>query len=305
MIAPVFTTLRPKQWVKNLILFAGLVFSEQGLLLSRSGWLHALSGFFLFCGLAGCVYILNDIVDVEKDRIHPTKRNRPIASGQLSISEAKATLIILLIMCLVGSWQLSGLFFSSALIYFMINIAYSFKLKNVVILDVMTISFGFVLRAVAGVASLKEIEPNIYISHWLLLATFMLSMFLGLVKRRQELAKLEENATNHRKILSQYSLEYIDQMTSILAAITIVVYAFYCVSPETVHKFHTDKLIYTLPMVIYGIMRYLYIIHIKEQGDNPTEVVLSDIPLQVNLFIWSVLIIFIVHSNKLLTILGF
>lgn len=299
MIAPVFSTLRPKQWTKNLVLFAGLVFSEQGLLFTYEGWLHAFAGFILFCALAGCVYILNDLVDVEKDRVHPTKCERPIASGDLSILEAKSALIVLLIISLIGSWQLSGLFFSTALSYFMLNLAYSFKFKRIVILDVMTISFGFVLRAVAGVAALKAIEPNIYISHWLLLATFMLSMFLGLAKRRQELANLSDNASKHRQILSQYSLAYIDQMTSILAATTIITYTFYSVSPETIHKFGTDKFIYTIPMVIYGIMRYLYIIHIQEKGDNPTEVLLSDKPLQMNLLLWGILVICVIHITKI------
>ena len=299
MIAPVFSSLRPKQWTKNIVLFAGLIFSEQGLLFTYEGWLHALAGFVLFCILASCVYILNDLVDIEKDRIHPTKCERPIASGELSITEAKYVLIVLLIVSLIGSWQLSGLFFSTALSYFMLNIAYSFKLKRLVILDVMTISFGFVLRAVAGVAALKGIEPNIYISHWLLLATFMLSMFLGLAKRRQEISKLSDNASNHRKILAQYSLAYIDQMTSILAATTIITYTFYSVSAETIQKFGTDKFIYTIPMVIYGIMRYLFIIHIQEKGDNPTEVLLSDKPLQINLLLWGILVICIIHIDKI------
>lgn len=304
MIAPVFNSLRPRQWTKNLVLFAGLVFSERALLFTGSGWLHAIIGFMIFCGLSGCVYILNDLVDVEKDRLHPTKCNRPIASGELSVIEAKSVLIILLIVCLAGSWNLSGLFFSTALGYFMLNIAYSFKLKRIVILDVMTIAIGFVLRAVAGVASLKGIEPTIYISHWLLLATLMLAMFLGLAKRRQELAKLRGGAIAHRKILAQYSLEYIDQMTSILAAATIVIYAFYSVSPETVQKFGTEKFIYTLPMVVYGVMRYLYIIHIKEEGDNPSDVILSDRPLQINLILWAVLVVIVIHASKIEHLLG-
>jgi 4-hydroxybenzoate polyprenyltransferase len=298
MIAPVFTSLRPKQWTKNLILFAGLMFSEKSLLFTQQGWLYAIAGFFLFCGLSGSVYLLNDIADVEKDKLHPKKCKRPIASGDLAVSEAKAALIIILILSLAGSWKLSGLFFSTALGYFMLNLAYSFKLKRVVIMDVMSIAVGFVLRAIAGVGALKAIDPSIYISRWLLLSTLMLAMFLGLAKRRQEIAKLQDNAADHRKILASYSLNYIDQMTSILAATTLITYSFYTVSLETIKKFGTDNLIYTVPLVLYGILRYLYLIHIESQGDNPSEVILNDRPMQLTILFWAILVFSIVHLPK-------
>lgn len=299
MIAPVFSSLRPKQWTKNLILFAALLFSEKGLLFSTEAWLHAIAGFFTFCGLSGSVYILNDLADIEKDRLHPVKSKRPLPSGELSVTEAKAALLIILLTSLTAAWKLSGLFFSMALAYFMLNLAYSFKLKNVVILDVMCIAIGFVLRATAGVGSLKSLEPGIYISHWLLLSTLMLAMFLGLAKRRQELATYSDEAVRHRKILSQYSLNYIDQMTSILAATAIITYTFYTVSPETIAKFGSDKLIYTVPMVIYGILRYLYLIHIHEMGENPSEVVLSDRPLQLSVVFWAAAVVVIIHFARL------
>ncbi len=299
MIAPIFSSLRPKQWTKNLVLFAGLMFSEKSLLFTATGWLHGLAGFFLFCGLSGSVYLLNDLADIEKDKLHPEKSKRPIPSGQISITEAKTALLLLLFICLAGSYKLSGLFFSTALSYFMLNLAYSFKLKHIVILDVMCIAIGFVLRAVAGVAALKHIDSGIYISHWLLISTLMLAMFLGLVKRRQEISKLQEEASKHRKILEHYSLAYIDQMTSILAATSILTYSFYTVSADTIEKFHTTNLIYTVPMVIYGIMRYLYLIHIKSLGDNPSEVVLNDRPMQINLLIWVITIFIVIHLPKL------
>ncbi len=299
MIAPVFNSLRPKQWTKNLILFAALLFSEKGLLFSAEAWLCAIAGFFTFCGLSGSVYLLNDLADLEKDRLHPQKCNRPIASGELSVTEAKGALLIILITSLFAAWKLSPLFFSLALTYFMINLAYSFKLKNIVIVDVMCIAIGFVLRATAGVGSLKSLEPGIYISHWLLLSTLMLAMFLGLAKRRQELATYSEEAIRHRKILSQYSLNFIDQMTSILAATAIVTYTFYTVSAETISKFNSDKLIYTVPMVIYGILRYLYLIHIEELGENPSEVVLSDRPLQICVVLWAITVVFVIHFARL------
>lgn len=299
MIAPIFTSLRPKQWTKNLILFAGLLFSEKSLIFTKDGWLYAAFGFFIFCGLSGSVYLLNDLADFDKDRLHPEKCKRPIAAGEISISEAKAVLILLLIGCLIASWQISGLFFSTSLAYFMLNLAYSFKLKNVVILDVMCIAIGFVLRAVAGVGALKGMDSEIYISHWLILSTLMLAMFLGLVKRRQEIALLAEDAARHRKILAEYSHDYIDQMTSILAATSIITYSFYTVSPETIAKFGTDKMILTVPMVLYGILRYFYLIHIRDLGDNPSDVLLTDRPLQVNLIIWAVAIFSIIHLPKM------
>jgi 4-hydroxybenzoate polyprenyltransferase len=298
MIAPVFTSLRPKQWTKNLILFAGLFFSEKRLLFDVQGWLYTIAGFFIFCGLSGSVYLLNDLTDIEKDRLHPEKCKRPIPAGELTITEAKAVLIILLITCLISAWKISGLFFSMSLSYFMLNLAYSFKLKNVVILDVMCIAIGFVLRAVAGVGALKTIESEIYISHWLVLSTLMLAMFLGLAKRRQEIAILSDEASRHRKILADYSLAYIDQMTSILAATAIITYSFYTVSPETIEKFGTDQLILSVPMVLYGILRYLYLIHIHELGDNPSDVLLKDRPLQINLILWALTIFAIIHLPK-------
>lgn len=299
MIAPVFSSLRPKQWTKNLILFAALLFSEKGLLFSGPAWLLSIAGFLTFCGLSGSVYLLNDLADLEKDRLHPQKSNRPIASGELSVTEAKGALLIILLVSLTAAWQLSLLFFSLALTYFMLNLAYSFKLKNVVIIDVMCIAIGFVLRATAGVGALRHLEPEMYISHWLLLSTLMLAMFLGLAKRRQEIATYSEEAVRHRKILSSYSLSYIDQMTSILAATAIVTYTFYTVSQETIAKFGSDKLIYTVPMVMYGVLRYLYLIHIQELGENPSEVVLSDRPLQLCVIIWAIAVIVIIHFARL------
>ncbi len=298
MIAPIFSSLRPKQWTKNLILFAGLLFSEKSLLLTAQGWLWVSAGFLVFCGLSGSVYLLNDLTDVEKDRLHPEKCRRPIAAGELSIAEAKASLIILLFICLFAAWHISGLFFSTALAYFMLNLAYSFKLKHVVILDVMCIAIGFVLRAIAGVGALKSIEAGIYISHWLVLSTMMLAMFLALSKRRQEIATFSEDATRHRKSLADYSLAYIDQMTSILAATAIITYSFYTVSAETIAKFGTDRLILSVPMVLYGMLRYLYLIHIHELGENPSEVLLKDRPMQINIIVWAMTVFAVIHLPK-------
>lgn len=299
MIAPVFSSLRPRQWTKNLILFAALVFSEKGLLFSHEAWLRAIIGFITFCGLSGSVYLLNDIVDMEKDRQHPEKCKRPIAAGIISITEGKAALIIILLICLVVAWNISFLYFTMALAYFMLNLAYSFSLKKLVILDVMSIAIGFVLRATAGVGSLRALDPKITISHWLLLATLMLAMFLGLVKRRQEIAHSFGGGVKQRDILAQYSLPFIDQMTSILAATAIMTYTFYTVSGDTIAKFGTDNLVYTVPMVLYGILRYLYLIYIQELGENPSDIFLTDRPLQINLLLWLITVVLIIHYGRL------
>ena len=184
----------------------------------------------------------------------------------------------------------------------MMNLAYSFKLKQVVILDVMCIAFGFCLRATAGVGALKSLDPEIYISHWLVLATFMLAMFLGLAKRRQEIINYD-NATEQRKILEDYSPDYIDQMTSILATIAIITYTFYTVSPDTVAKFHGNQLVYTVPIVLYGILRYLYLIHIQDQGESPSDVVLKDRPLQICGVVWVIAVVVAIHFDKIFAIL--
>lgn len=295
MISPIFVSLRPKQWIKNLLVFAALFFSEKGLIFSWEAWVYTVIGFMTFCGLSGSVYILNDLIDVSKDRLHPVKSLRPLASGQLSVKDAKASLLLILIISLFVAWKISGLFFGVALGYFMLNLAYSFKLKRIVILDVMCIALGFVLRAVAGVGALKTLSPEIYISHWLVLATFMLAMFLGLAKRRQEIVNHEENAVKQRGVLADYSPEYIDQMTSILATVAIITYTFYTVSSDTVTKFGTTHLVYTVPIALYGILRYLYLIHLEDEGENPTDLIIGDKPLFFCGIIWILSAISIIH----------
>lgn len=277
------------------MVFAALLFSEKGLIFLWEAWVYAIVGFMTFCGLSGCVYILNDLIDLSKDRLHPVKSLRPLPSGQLSVKDAKASLLLILIICLFVAWKISGLFFGVALGYFMLNLAYSFKLKKVVILDVMCIALGFVLRAIAGVGTLKTLSPEIYISHWLILATFMLAMFLGLTKRRQEIINHEENAAKQRCVLADYSPEFIDQMTSILATVAIITYTFYTVSSDTIAKFGTTNLVYTVPIVLYGILRYLYLIHQENEGENPTDLIINDKPLLVCGITWVIAAVTIVH----------
>lgn len=297
MIGPLFQSLRPRQWTKNLILFAGIIFSEKRVLFQPWAWVYLGISFFLFCGLSGCVYLMNDLVDIEKDRKHPEKSQRPIASGALPVGTAKIALPLLLLACLGIGYQFPPLFFVSALIYFLLNIGYSFWLKNMVILDVLTVATGFVLRAQAGVGALQKLDPGVYISHWFILCTFMLALFLALAKRRQEIRLLKDDAGDHRKILEEYSPHFIDEMTGLVSASTVMAYAIYTVSAETIRKFGTDRLVYTVPFVLYGIFRYQYLIHIKDLGDKPAEIFLTDRPLQVNMLLWVGAVVLIIHGS--------
>lgn len=297
-LGPLFASLRPRQWTKNVVVLATLFFSEKGHLFNPFAWLLVLVGFFIFCGLSGCVYLFNDLVDIDQDRLHPEKSERPLASGRLSIFTAKVAFMALLVICLTCAGLLSRLMFITALAYFLVNVAYSIWLKHVVIIDVLCIAFGFVLRALAGVGVLRPIDPAVFMSHWLLLATFMLALFLGLAKRRQEIERFRDGAVETRKSLSDYSMHFIDEMTTIVATTTLITYTFYTVDDATVAKFGSDALVFTVPFVLYGIMRYLYLIHIRKLGENPSEIILYDKPLQANIILWIVLVSTIIHWNR-------
>ncbi|MBF0406131.1 MAG: decaprenyl-phosphate phosphoribosyltransferase [Candidatus Riflebacteria bacterium] len=294
-MTPYIEVLRPRQWTKNLILFAPLVFSEKRLFFNLDAWIFSTLGFLVFCILSGSVYLMNDLLDCEKDKLHPDKCKRPIPSGRLSKRKAIAILVTTLPMAIFASYLFSKAFFVSAILYFFLNVAYSFQLKNMVILDVLSIALGFVFRAHGGVGVAQIVDPNLFVSHWLILCTFMLALFLGIAKRRGEIKLLKDDAGSHRKILEEYSLHFIDDITSIAGATTIMSYALYTVSKETMDKFGSDKLICTLPFVIYGILRYLYLIHIHGKGDNPSEILLSDRPLQVNLILWVLTSFFLIQ----------
>lgn len=282
-------SLRPAQWTKNLIVFAGLIFGQR--LLDPGAILLATAAFAVFCALSGGVYLLNDIADREADRIHPLKRFRPIASGQVPISAAWGLAAAL------GAGGLAAAFalrFELGLVsvgYVLLLALYSGPLKHVVIIDVLTIAIGFVLRAVAGAVVIAE--P---VSHWLLIVTVLLALFLALSKRRHELVLLADGATNHRPILEEYSPYLLDQMISVVTASTLVAYAFYTVSPDTIQKFNTDKLGLTLPFPLYGIFRYLYLVHQKEGGGSPSDMLLNDKPLLVCVLLWAVTVALIIYG---------
>lgn len=271
--------LRPAQWVKNLLVFAALIFSKHLFVSESVG--RALLAFASFCLLASAAYVLNDLHDAEKDRRHPAKRLRPIASGRVTAGAAGALGAGLAALALALAAGLGREFAEIALAYAALQLVYTFALKDLVILDVMAIASGFVLRAVGG-----GVAIDVDVSPWLIICTFLLALFLGFSKRRYEVVALEDGAAAHRESLREYSPYFLDQMISVVTASTVLAYAIYTVSPEVREKLHTDALYLTIPFVLYGIFRYLYLVHQREGGGNPTRELLTDRPLWVNVALW-------------------
>jgi 4-hydroxybenzoate polyprenyltransferase len=281
--------MRPHQWTKNLVVFAALALSKH--LFETGPLVQAGVAFLCFCALSGTVYLVNDLVDVERDRLHPDKKRRPIASGAVSLPLARVSALVLGAGSLAVAAFLSRGFFACALAYLALNLLYSFRLKHVVILDVLSISLGFVLRLLAG--GLAIAAP---VSDWLLVCTILLALFLALAKRRAEITGLEGTATGHRAILAEYSPYLLDQMIAVVTASCVTAYAVFTTAPETVAKFQTNKLSWTMPFVIYGIFRYLYLVHQKEQGGSPSDVLLTDRPLLLTVFLWAAAVVAIVYT---------
>jgi 4-hydroxybenzoate polyprenyltransferase len=285
----VVVSLRPHQWTKNLVVLAALALSKH--LLETGPALRALLAFALFCGLSGTVYLFNDVADYERDRLHPSKRLRPIASGALSLRAARALALGLGLASLLLSLPLGREFAACAAAYLALNLAYSFRLKDVVILDVIAVSLGFLLRVVAG-----GIAVHVPVSEWLLVCTILLALFLALSKRRAELTALNDQASSHRRILAEYSPYLLDQMISVVTASCVTAYCLAVLAPETREKFQTERLAWTIPFVIYGIFRYLYLVHQKEQGGSPAEVLVTDRPLLLNVALWALAVVLIVYT---------
>jgi 4-hydroxybenzoate polyprenyltransferase len=272
--------LRPKQWTKNLIIFAGVAFSQRvGV---GSDVLRSAGAFAVFCLLSGAVYVVNDLFDREADRRHPTKRQRPIASGAVTPLTAVSAAVVAIVIAMVGAALLSHEFVVCAATYLLLMLGYSMWLKHVVIIDLFCIAAGFVLRAVAG-----AVVIDVEISSWLLVCTILLSLFLGLSKRRHELVILDDQAIEHRKILTEYSPTMLDQMISVVTSSTVVAYALYTLSPETVSKFNTHGLSLTIPFVLYGIFRYLYLVHRHDLGGSPERLLVEDRPLLIAVAAWA------------------
>jgi 4-hydroxybenzoate polyprenyltransferase len=288
MIKNIILSLRPKQWSKNLIIFAGLVFSQNLLNINYLG--RSVAAFFIFCLLSGAVYIINDIIDREQDKRHPVKSKRPIASGTLNVSSAIIFAVIFTIASLIFAYLINLPFFLVAFAYFLLMLAYSFFLKKIVILDVLVVAIGFALRAFAGTVAI-----SVELSVWLFLCAILLALFLAISKRRHELVLFEENATSHRLVLGEYSKLLLDQMISIVTAATIIAYSIYTIAPETVAKFHSKNLVLTIPFVLYGIFRYLYLIYQKQLGGSPERVLLEDQSLIISILAWLFSIVLILY----------
>jgi 4-hydroxybenzoate polyprenyltransferase len=287
-ISGLLLSLRPEQWTKNLIVFAALIFGQR--LFDPAAVGRSLAAFFIFCALSGVVYLLNDVSDQGADRLHPLKRHRPIAAGEVSPAVALGVATVLAAAALTAAFWLRPAFGWIAAAYLGLFVGYSRVLKHVVILDVLTIAIGFVLRAAAGAAAIA-----VPMSQWLLVCTILLALFLGLSKRRHELTLLADSASGHRKILEEYNPYLLDQMIGVVTASTLVAYIIYCTSPETTDKFGTANLVLTTPFPIYGIFRYLYLVHHKGAG-SPSEVLLTDRPLIACIALWGLAVIAIIYQ---------
>jgi 4-hydroxybenzoate polyprenyltransferase len=281
-------SLRPAQWTKNLVIFAGLIFGRK--LFDASAIALAVAAFVAFCALSGVVYLVNDLADRQSDRQHPLKARRPIASGALPANVAAGTALILGTAALAAAFLIGRDFAIVAAAYLMLQLLYSGPLKHIIIIDVLTIAIGFVLRAAGG-----AVAVHVDISHWLFVCTILLALFLALAKRRHEIVALAGSATSHRPILGEYSAYLLDQMIGVVTASTLIAYVFYTISPETQAKFGTPWLGLTIPFPLYGIFRYLYLVHQREGGGSPADLLLTDRPLLICVALWALTVALIIY----------
>jgi 4-hydroxybenzoate polyprenyltransferase len=284
-----FISLRPEQWTKNLLVFAGALFGGRLLDLPSLG--IAIATFVIFCALSGTVYLFNDLVDRHADQRHPLKRSRPLASGQLSLHAAALGALTLGVAGIAAASWISLPLGIVASAYVALLLVYSMALKHLVIVDALTIAAGFVLRAVAGAVAVA-----VPISQWLLVCTTLLALFLALSKRRHELTVLADGATEHRRILHEYSPYLLDQMIAVVTASTLVAYTIYATSAETGHRLGTTRLGLTIPFVLYGIFRYLYLVHQKRGGGSPAAMLVTDGPLLACVALWATAVALILYS---------
>ncbi len=289
MLAALLKTMRPRQWTKNIFVFAALVFDKQ--LLHPGSFLRTLAGFVLFCLVSSSVYIFNDLADIEADREHPEKKKRPIPSGQLPVGAAWVAGILLVVISVAGGYWLAPSFAMVLAAYFLLNLAYSKWLKHVLILDVLILAAGFVLRVAAGV-TLIHVER---FSPWLYVVMTLLALYLGFGKRRAELALLSDEAGAHRKVLEGYTIPLLDQYIMIVTGMTIVAYSLYTFSAPNVPANHSMML--TIPFVVYAIFRYLYLIEVEHSGGEPEEILLSDRPFQISMGLWAVAVVLVFYLS--------
>jgi 4-hydroxybenzoate polyprenyltransferase len=284
---PHFRLLRPHQWVKNFLVWAALFFSWD---LSTVNLQRAVVAFAAFCLAASTIYILNDITDAPADRLHPEKKYRPIASNQVSLPAAYLMAFFCLLSTFVVGRLLPPLFLTLLFVYLFLNLAYSYWLKKLFILDVMVIASGFVLRVLAGGAAIA-----IALSPWIILCTFFLSLFLGFGKRKNEVDVLRQDSRHHRKVLLHYTPDFIDQLLGITAGMTIIAYALYTIDERTVRHFDTAYLVYTLPFVVYGIFRYFHLMYNHNRGGDPTRILARDWPTVLSVLLWLLTFLLIVR----------
>jgi len=290
MLKNYFDLVRVPQWIKNLFVFVPLLFSLH--LFETGYFLNSLKAFFIFCFASSYIYILNDIIDLEADAAHPTKKFRPLPSGRISKQNAWI-LSIFILFGLAGLTFFTNLNFIYLLIAFvLLNIFYSLYFKHIVILDVFSIAAGFSIRVLAGAAIL-----SVPISSWLILTTMFISLFLGVMKRHSELEQISENQLGStRKVLAEYSLTFTNQIATVAAAGVIICYALYTVSTRTVSVFGTENLIYTTPFVVFGIFRFMYLEYLNQKGENTTQVMLTDIPMIVTVIFYAITTVLIIYK---------
>jgi 4-hydroxybenzoate polyprenyltransferase len=281
-------SLRPAQWTKNLVVFAGLIFGKR--LGDPAAIADAIAAFLVFCILSGVVYLVNDLADRETDRQHPLKARRPIASGALPAGVAAVAAMVLGAAALIAAYLIGRSFVLVSAAYLFLQLLYSGPLKNIIIIDVLTIAIGFVLRAAGG-----AVAVHVEMSHWLFVCTILLALFLALAKRRHEIVLLAGGATSHRRILGEYSPYLLDQMIGVVTASTLIAYIFYTISPETQAKFGTPWLGLTIPFPLYGIFRYLYLVHQREGGGSPADLLLTDRPLLTCVALWALAVAVIIY----------
>lgn len=272
--------MRVYQWSKNLLVLAALVFARQ--VYDPYQELRSLGALIAFCLAASATYLFNDIMDIEQDRAHPEKRHRPLASGALSVSTAWMASVILLVASIVVAYAVRPTFLLAVLFYLALTVSYSLVLKHLIIIDVMAVAIGFVTRALAGAIAL-----DVHFSNWLVVCTLFLAMFLGLSKRRHEIILLEDDAQAHRSVLYHYSVHYLDQLILIMAGGALITYTIYTCSPEVVKRLETDKLYLTIPFVVYGLFRYLFLVHHRTEGGDPSAALFKDPALGINVLLWA------------------
>lgn len=290
MIKELVISMRPKHWYKNLVIFIGIVFSLK--LLNLSLWVDVIAAFAVFCVISGCLYLINDIIDSDKDKNHPKKRNRPIPSGKLKVQHAWISAVILLIIAFAVSYLIGIWFLASAVAFFLLILIYSLFLKQFIIVDIMIISTGFVIRAIAGCAA-----AGVIVSPWLIICAFLLALFLAIGKRRHELVVLGKNAGNHRKILDGYSTGMLDQMMNITTSALIMSYSIY--------TFNTGKIfmMITIPFAFYGLFKYIYMVHAENFGGEP-EMLFKDKGMLLSMALWAILVIVVLYGSSISRFLG-